>query len=528
MKRSISGFALLLTSISAIIGSGWLFGAFYTASIAGPAAILSWVIGGAILIFVAFVYAEICGMLPISGSSARIPQYTHGTVVSFLFSWMIWLSYLALMATEVQAVIQYASFYFPYLTKHSGGLTAQGYIIAGLLMFMVSFINTYSLRWLIRFNNLLAVLKLIIPIVIVTVILVLFFKPEHVLHPGNSAFMPTGWHGVLGAMATGGIVFAFNGFKQAAEMAGEAKNPSRSVPFAIIGSVCICLVLFLLIQLAFFSSLNVSNLIHGWGDIQLSNTNSPLASIVDQDNLQWLLPILYVGAIIAPLAAGLMYCSSASRSIYGMSKNGYLPALFQKLTPQGNPGTAILLNFMLGMLLFAPLPGWNKMVAFLTSLLAITYAIGPICMLALRQQAPDQKRPLKLPFGTVWATVAFYLCTLLAYWSGWDTLSKLSIALAIGILVLFLYHLFAKGKHKIHLNWQASIWMWPYFIGLSAISYIGNYGGGLGLFHSAVIMVLLAILCIVTAWLSVKFKLPAATTLAYIEELQLHQHDRSH
>jgi amino acid transporter len=211
-----------------------------------------------------------------------------------------------------------------------------------------------------------------------------------------------------------------------------------------------------------------------------------------------------------------------------MSKNGYLPAVFQKLTPQGNPGAAIVLNFALGMFLFAPLPGWNIMVAFLTSLLALTYAIGPICLLALRQQAPNQKRPLKLPFGNAWAVFAFYLCTLLAYWSGWNILSKLGIALAAGLMVLFLYQGLAKKGHKAHLNWQASIWMWPYFIGLSAISYIGNYGGGIALFSWQVDMLLLALLCLLSAWLAVKFKLPAAETQNYINELQLHQHDRSH
>jgi amino acid transporter len=165
------------------------------------------------------------------------------------------------------------------------------------------------------------------------------------------------------------------------------------------------------------------------------------------------------------------------------------------------------------------------MVAFLTSLLAITYAIGPICLLALRQQVPNQNRPLKLPFGKLWATVAFYLCTLLAYWSGWSTLSKLGIALGAGMIVLLVHQAVTK---RAHLNWQASIWMWPYFIGLSAISYIGGYGGGLALYPWPVDLLLLVILCLFTIWLALKFKLPAEQTQAYITELQLHQHDRSH
>ncbi|MCX7122374.1 MAG: APC family permease [Gammaproteobacteria bacterium] len=518
MKRSISTFGLLLTSISATIGSGWLFSAYYTAAIAGPAASLSWIIGGLFVIIVAFAFAEICAMLPISGSSARIPQYTHGTVVSFMFSWMIWLSYLSVMTVEVQAVIQYASFYIPNMIKSNGGLTHPGYLAATILMLIITIINTYSIRWLIRCNNILTLIKVIIPIIIVITILIDYFTPAHVLHAANSGFMPNGVKSVLGAISTGGIIFAFNGFKQAAEMAGDAKNPGRSVPLAIVGSVCICLILFLLIQFAFFSSLTLENLTSGWSNIQLPHHNSPLASIIQQDHLPALLPLLYFAAVIAPLAAGLMYCSSAGRSLYGMSKNGYLPRFFQHICPQGNPRNAILVNFILGMCLFAPLPGWENMVSFLTSLLAITYAVGPICLLALRSQAADQKRPLRLPFVHLWAFISFYICTLLAYWSGWAILSKMGIAIIVGFLVLMIYR-FCTAR-SISLNFKESIWMWPYFIGIMLISYLGNYGGKNILTLSSSLIVL-AIFCLIILWLAMRFKLPPACTQKYINELHL-------
>ncbi|MFW0083152.1 MAG: amino acid permease, partial [Coxiella-like endosymbiont] len=93
LKRSITPFALLLTSVSSILGSGWLFATYYTSELAGPSSIFAWLVGGASAIAVAFVFAELCAMLPITGSSIRIPYYTHGTFVSFLFSWIIWISY---------------------------------------------------------------------------------------------------------------------------------------------------------------------------------------------------------------------------------------------------------------------------------------------------------------------------------------------------------------------------------------------------------------------------------------------------
>ena len=347
-RRQISGLALMFMSISAIMGSGWLFSAYYTAKLAGPSASLAWIIGGVFITIIAFSFAEVCSMVPITGSSTRIPQFTHGSVVSFMFSWMIWLSYLALMATEVQAVIQYSSFYFPNLTLNTGGLTHFGYSIATLLMLIVSIINVYSLRWLVRINNVLTLFKIAIPIVIIAAVFLKFFSFHHIIHTDNSPFIPFGTHGVLNAITLGGIVFAFNGFKQAMELAGEAKKPELSVPFALVGSVLVCLLLFLFIQAAFLDSLDVQNLLHGWTNLTLTNNQSPLVSMLAQDRLNLLTPLLYFGAVIAPLAAGLMYCASAGRSLYGMSKNGYLPKFVQLITPEGNPYLAIAINFFAG------------------------------------------------------------------------------------------------------------------------------------------------------------------------------------
>lgn len=525
VRRSISQISLLFMSISAIIGSGWLFSAYYSAQIAGPAAIISWLIGGGCAIMIAFVFAEICSMIPISGSSARIPHFTHGSVLSFMIAWSIWLSYLALMATEVQSVVQYSSFYIPNLLRPDSGLTHKGYAYAAVLMCLVSFINVYSIRWLINSNNLLTLLKICIPLFIVFVILRHYFSPQHLLHPASSSFMPNGWEGIFSALTMGGIVFAFNGFKQGAELAGEAENPERSVKIAVVGSIAACLILFLLLQTSFLSSLTSGNLLHGWANLSLSNSNSPLAAIATQDKLNFLLPLLYFCAVVAPLAAGLMYCSSAGRSLYGMSQNGYLPKFFQKITPQGNPYWAIVANFAFGMLFFAPLPGWSAMVDFLTSLLVITYAVGPVCLLALRDQAPNYRRPLKLPFAHAWSYIAFVICTLLAYWSGWHVISKLGLVMALGLSILLIYHHQSKRVHRIPLHWRASSWLWFYLLGLTGISYFGTYGGGQGKLSPFAALVVIALFAAVTLWLSLKVKLASHETQGYLKALQLYQHE---
>lgn len=531
MKRSLSTTTMLFASVSAILGSGWLFSAYYTSTLAGPAALLAWLLGGLAVIVVAFVFAELSSMLPITGSSTRIPQFTHGTIVSFVFSWMIWLSYAALVATEVQAVIQYISFFFPNLTWPSGALTLQGYATASCLMLLISAINIFSLRWLMKCNNLLTGLKIVIPIVLCLMILVPAFKPSHVIHPAHSAFFAFGLHGVLSAISSGGVVFAFNGFKQACELAGEAKKPSRALPIAIIGSVGLTLMIYLLLQVAFLNSLNAKNLVAGFQHIHLAHADSPFASILSQNKLDYMQGVLYLGAIIGPLAAGLMYMSSASRSLYGKSANGYLPLFLQQLNPQGNPINGIVTSALVGMMLFAPLPGWNRMISFLTSLMAISYAIAPVCLLTLRQQAPHQLRPFKLKYPKFWANIAFIICNLMTYFTGWQIISKLSIGLIAGLIILFCYHRFSERGKNIYFDWKSSTWIWPYFTGISLISYLGNFGEGLGILHFGWDCVVVSLFSLAIMQLAVHYRLDDSKTLSYIESLELNrdtQHAQQH
>ncbi|CAL7959252.1 Amino acid permease [Gammaproteobacteria bacterium] len=521
VKRSVSVVSLLFASISAIIGSGWLFSSYYAAICAGSASVLSWILGGLAILIIAFVFGEICSLLPITGFSARVPQYTHGTVVGFIFSWIIWLSYAAMTPTETQAIIQYVSYYFPQLVHGDNALTKYGYITATFLMLLVSVINVYSLRWLIRSNNFLTVFKMVIPLFIAFVLLSGNFSIENTFHPVDLPFAPFGLKGVFAALSSGGIVFAFNGFKQAAEMAGETKKPHLALPIALAGSIVICLVIYLFLQVAFINSLQPDNLKYGWNNLMLAASSSPLASVIAESHAEWLLPFLYSCAIIAPLAAAMMYCSSAGRSLYGMSKNRYVPFILQKLNPHGNPGYAITANFFVGMLMFAPLPGWNNMVAFLSSLMAITYAIGPISLLSLRKQAPDHPRLFRLPVAYIWSATAFYLCTLLIYWCGWHIVYMLDITILVGLTVILVYQYISYlHKKPVELHWRASIWLLVYFSGLSLISYLGSFGGGLSIISFGIDFIMLGIFSIFVIYLSLEFMLSPEKTRAYIKELQ--------
>lgn len=521
MKRSVTTLTLLFTSVSAILGSGWLFSAYYASTIAGPSALLSWVIAAVCIIFIAFVFAELSSMFPVMGSSTRIPHMTHGTLIGFMYAWIIWLCCASIPPTEVQAIIQYTSFYYPALTHPNGGLTENGYLCATILMLIICSINAFSLHWLLRGNTVLTFMKIIIPLIFIVTIVAHYFEPEKIFHPDHSAFFSMGIKGVLAAISAGGMVYAFNGFTQACEWGGVVKRPGISLPIAVIGSIALTFFIYAGLQVAFLTSMQHVNLIHGWGHISLQRSNSPLAAIAYQDGFTWLLPLLFAGAIIGPFAASLIYMSSASQSLRNKSINGYLPKFLQILTPQHTPFYAIIINFIFGMMLFAPLPGWNKMMGFLTSLMTFTYTIGPICLIALRNQAPNQNRPFRLPFATIWGTIAFYLCTVFSYFNGWEIISKLGIGFSAGLIILLLYRTFSRNKEKPKLGWLESTWIWPYIGGLTLISYLGSFGGGKNILHFGWDLLVLGFFSIGIVYLAQRFKMPTERTQHYIAELAL-------
>ena len=173
--------------------------------------------------------------------------------------------------------------------------------------------------------------------------------------------------------------------------------------------------------------------------------------------------------------------------------------------------------------MFAPLPGWNAMIVFLTSLMATTYGLGPICLLALRRRMKQQYRPFKLPISTIWAYVAFYICTLLTYWSGWGIVSKMCVAMFLGFLVMLGNFYFRPKSYQIThpLNWREACWIWPYFAGVGVLSYLGSFGGGIGVIDFGWDLFCIAIFCVIILFLAVRFSLPSHRIKEYIKDLDL-------
>ena len=291
-QRRISPMMLFMLSMNAIIGSGWLFAPLYAAKVAGPAAIFSWVIGGVAAILIALTFAELSTLLPVAGGSTHIPQISHGAFASFIFSWIAWITTLMLAPIEVQAVLQYAALFFPALMHLSNGvpmLTAWGYLWATLLMLGLCFVNIYSYRGLLRSNFILFVFKFAVILLTIFVIFRARFNTANFAGMMASTTTPEGWKSIFGAVATGGIVLAFNGFKSGVEMAGEAKKLSIAIPLSTAGAVLGCLLLYLGLQICFIGALDSHSIAGGWQNLSFSGDIGPFVGLASALGLVLLL-----------------------------------------------------------------------------------------------------------------------------------------------------------------------------------------------------------------------------------------------
>jgi amino acid transporter len=479
LLRRFKPIHLLLISINGMVGSAWLFAPYYASKLAGSGAIFAWLVGGLMTVLIALTFSELSVMLPISGGSTSIPKISHGQFSSFMMGWLAWLSSLTIAPIEVQAVLQYASTYFPSLihtVNQIPTLTAIGLSWAAALMLLMCFINVYSFRGLVSTNFLILSYKLLVIALLVIMLPKTQFYTVNFTDLTSSVNSSTAWHNIFSAVSMGGIAFAYTGFKHGVELAGEATHKQLTIPLAVIGSVVCCAVLYIALQIVFIGAIEPDTLKKGWSALHFAHDAGPFAGILLAFGIGWLLKMLYLDAAISPLGAGLIYMTSTARITYAMAENGYLPRLLMRVNRQHLPIGAIALNFILGMLFFLPFSGWQAMVGFLVSVMITAYSMGPLSLLALRKQMPDATRLFKLPLHFVLCSLSFYCCILISYWTGWQTISKLAPLCAIGILVFFIALL--RGKlNKQHLGLHSLQWFLPFVAGLTIISYLGDFGG---------------------------------------------------
>jgi amino acid transporter len=480
LRREIGFIGLLWASAGSIIGSGWLFGAQKALIAAGPAAIISWGIGALAIFLLALTHAELGGMWPVSGGTARFPHYAFGGGAGASFGWFSWLQAATVAPIEVLAMITYGqhySFAEHWMKTSTGGtsvLTAQGIVAAVILMAIFTSINFLGIRKLAHTNSAATWWKVGIPLLTIFVLGIVNFHASN--FTAADGFSPFGAKGVLAAVSTSGIIFALLGFEQADQLAGESSRPKRDIPRAVIFSVIIGAVIYVALQIVFLGALPHSQIGNSWAHGAYTTMTGPFAQIATIVGVGWLAAILYVDAIISPGGTGLIYTTSSSRVSYGLSRNGYFPTIYESTDKRGVPWFGLITAFVVGCICFLPFPSWTSLVGLITAASVLMYAGAPLAFGVFRRRLPNAERPWRAPFGAVLAPVAFIVANLLILWSGWDTDWRLGVAISIGYFILVATRVLNLNERSPQLDLRAASWLPFYLVGMGAIVYLSDFG----------------------------------------------------
>jgi len=483
-------------SESSIIGSGWLFASLYATQVAGASAIYAWIIGGAAVLILGLVHAELGAMYPVAGGTARFPHYAFGGIAGIQFGFFSWLQAVCIAPVECYAVMHYAHYWWPAIFNPTKGVpTGLGLFITVILMATFTIINYFGIGWLSKVNSTIMWWKLAIPLI---AILVLLFKwhsgnwsagaPGAIPHPssstltsnGSGGFAPFGAKGVLNAVVGAGIVFSYLGFEQADQLAGEVKNPQKTLPRAIIGAMLIGTFVYIMVQVVFIAAMDPHQLTHGFPGISDANVLSgPIAGLAGLIGLSLLAVFLRLDAFVSPYGTGLIYLTSTSRVTYGLARNRYVPQIFAKTDSRGVPWVSLILSFLAGLLFLLPFPTWQSIVSLTTGASVLMYIGAPLSLTAFRRRMPEVPRPYRMPFAVIICPLAFIVASLLIYWSGFEALWKLGICIVIGYTIIGVCMFFDEQRPRLGRNeWMAASWLPVYIIGMGLISWNGQFAGG--------------------------------------------------
>jgi amino acid transporter len=493
LERGVGFLGLLWASETSIIGSGWLFGALGAAVLAGPSAIIGWVLGSVIILVLALVHAELGGLFPVSGGTSRFPHYAFGSFAGATFGWASYLQAASVAPIEVLAAIQYLSTahwarnFFVSHTGSGGTLHGWGYLAAGILLLLFVIINIVGIRLFARINNAITTWKVAIPVVTILILLIGHFHGSNFGHAAGGFFTSHSAFKNILLTLPAGIIFSLLGFEQAVQLGGESANPGRDLPRAVILSIIIGAIVYILLEVAFIGAMKPSVLAHNGGWLGLGTSTSatatklaagPFFTLVSIAGISWLATVLRIDAVVSPGGTGLIYETASARLSFGLSRNGFVPTAFESVTATKVPVFGVLVATLVGVLFLLPFPSWSKLVGIVTSASVFMYAGAPVALGALRRQKPDLPRTYRLPAAQILAPLAFVGAGWVILFSGWQTYSTLVVALLIGYALIWLSYAFKLNPGAPALDWRAAQWIIGWIIGMGVICYISPFGGG--------------------------------------------------
>ncbi|HVS46765.1 MAG TPA: amino acid permease, partial [Verrucomicrobiae bacterium] len=377
-----------------------------SATKAGPAITISFVVAGVVSALAALCYAEVSSKIPISGSAYSYTYATLGELIAWIIGWDLILEY-ALGAATVS--IGWAGYFTNILSQFGIPIPAQwtngphwhlagqagisGYAnlpAAGIIL-VITALLARGTRESGAVNGAIVVLKLLIVLFFIVIgIGHVNFANFHLPAGGLAmagGYFPFGWTGMLGGAAF--IFFAYIGFDAVSTTAEEAKNPGKDLPFGIIVSLAVCTILYII----------VVAILNGMVPFYKLNVAYPVAYAMNYVGLGWAGVIISFGAIAGLTTVLLVMMFGQSRVWYAMSRDGLVPPAFAKIHPTWRTPVYSTVFFGICIAAIAAFTPIN-IVGSLTNMGTLfAFILVSIAVPILRKRHPDLKAAFNVPLG---------------------------------------------------------------------------------------------------------------------------------
>jgi|HubBroStandDraft_1064217.scaffolds.fasta_scaffold40294_1 amino acid transporter len=484
---------LLAYSFGGMIGSGWLLGAYQSADVAGRLAWVSWLLGGAAMLIIGLVMMELGGTWGRDGGLAWWPFDSSGPAMAMIVVAAIWIFYALNPASEAAAAVQFASHWLPGLWDHAGSrLTATGVGVSALLVILLAGLNLLGLRLITKITVFASLFKVAVPLVVVALLI-----RSGIGGHADTSRVPAGvgLGGVLTALTSGGVIYAYIGFQAPVDFGGRA-HEIRDIPRAVITPIVFGLIFFTLIQVL---SAHDGVLGTGWRGISYDSPYARLATGIAGWGLvlEWLIRI---DTIVSPLGSGIVFTAALANIIDNVSSQGLIagfqPRASGAVPEQGRkrqlPWRVLVVNLLISLLFLLFLPDWSALVNASSVITIFVYAVPSISLAALLTHSPNSAKAAKLArtagIGRRLAPASFTLMTLILYWATFSVLvlgTALTLAGAAVLIVFLRPGQWKKGRDSEVPSpdwpeWSKSrppaCWLAGYFCGLVALGALRHYG----------------------------------------------------